>query len=345
MASYMITLRQQDGGDDPAVTPRYLQLGDPGQDPTELSQQRWTAAVISEFPPGPPTPGAPSPDATPVTTRSGDIIFFVHGFNVDFDSAVAAHRKYAGKLAEQGFTGLFISFDWPSKGATFAYLSDRDHARRAASSLVTSGISLLRDAQVAGCTISLHVMAHSMGCFVTQQAFVWSYQDVPPDWRVGQIVLVAADVDWTVFSADTPTAKAFGAHSARLTAYCDKYDKSLAISNAKRLELAPRMGRVGLPDDSPELMCEVDCSDLFDAVDPGLLLRLDPVKTHCFYFDQDVFWQDVVLTLAGGIDRALIPTRAQPPKGPNRFDLDTAAMADADYRLALARASQSPSFG
>jgi esterase/lipase superfamily enzyme len=78
---------------------------------------------------------------------------------------------------------------------------------------------------------------------VTQQAFTWSYQDVPPDWKVGQVLLAAADVDASVFSADNTSAKTFVQHSARLTAYCNRYDKALMASNAKRLDLAPRMGR------------------------------------------------------------------------------------------------------
>ena len=167
-------------------------------------------------------------------------------------------------------------------------------------------------------------MAHSMGCFIVQQAFTWSYQDVPPDWHVGQLIFVAADVDATVFSEGNPSAKAFGAHAGRLTAYCNRYDKALLVSNAKRLDLAPRMGRVGLPDDAPEMMCEVNCSDLFDAAYPSLTAHLDPVETHCFYFDQPVFWQDVVLTLAGGLDRAVIPTRNLTNLA-NRFDLRRAA--------------------
>jgi hypothetical protein len=38
----------------------------------------------------------------------------------------------------------------------------------------------------------------------------------------------------------------------------------------KRLDLAPRMGGVGLPDDAPPTMCEVDCSDLFEKAYPRL---------------------------------------------------------------------------
>lgn len=332
MAGYMITLRTPDDGDDPGPA-RYVKLGDAAAPDTDMDVARWQAEIIARFPRE--VPGS--------ATRTGDIVVFVHGFNEDYRSARSAHLDYEQKLAAAGFTGVLISFDWPSAGLTFAYLSDRAHARLAANALVTCGIALLRDAQMDGCTVNLHVMAHSMGCFVTQQAFTWSYQDVPPDWRIGQILLVAADVDQSVFEADNPSAKAFAAHAGRLTAYCDRYDKALAISNAKRLGLAPRMGRVGLPDDSPDFMCEVDCSDLFKAVDPGLEDLLSPVKTHCFYFDQPVFWQDVVLTLAGGIDRSAIPTRDD-TLAIDRFDLKTAPLNDADYAKALAQASQSPSF-
>ena len=334
MASYMITMRTQDGGDTPSPTARYLKLDDTGAE-TELVKTLWEAQIIAQFP------------KAADDTRHGDIIVFVHGFNVDFQSAVAAHHKMAKAAADNGFLGQFISFDWPSKGLVFAYLSDREHARLAANALVTSGISLLRDAQTQNCRINLHVMAHSMGCFVVQQAFIWSYQDVPPDWRVGQLILVAADVDATVFSADTPTAKAFAAHAGRLTAYCNRYDKALAVSNAKRLELAARMGRVGLPDDAPASMCEVDCSELFDKALPSVADHLAIVKTHGFYFDQPVFWQDVVLTLAGGIDRGFMPTRqVNAPNTPdNRFRIRTAAIPAADYAGALAKAAQSPSFG
>jgi hypothetical protein len=56
---------------------------------------------------------------------------------------------------------------------------------------------------------------------VVQQAFVWSYQDVPPGWKVGQVLMAAADVDYTVFSASNLGAEAFVQHSGRLTAYCN----------------------------------------------------------------------------------------------------------------------------
>jgi hypothetical protein len=137
----------------------------------------------------------------------------------------------------------------------------------------------------------------------------------------------------------------FTQHAGRLTAYCNRYDKALLVSNAKRLDLAPRMGRVGLPDDAPPIMCEVDCSLLFEKVDPGLGNDLSPSTTHSFYFSRPEFWRDVVLNLAGGTDRRMFPTRQPDPNGkiPNRFILDPAGISDAVYKTALIRSSVSPS--
>jgi len=337
MTEFMITLRNADGSDG-VGPPRYITFADAVGAETDYSQGDWTARLMAGIP--------VAPDGPPgVKTRAGDILFLVHGFNVSHAAARAFHLQCAAGLAAAGWTGQLVSYDWPSDGLVFSYLPDRANARAAASALVTSGIALLEQTQQTDCTINVHVLAHSMGGFVVQQAFTWSYQDVPASWSVGQLMFAAADVDYTVFSAGTPSADAFGQHSARLTAYCNSYDKALLVSNAKRLDLAPRMGRVGLPDDTPPFMCEVDCSQLFETVDPGLLNDISPVATHCFYFAQPQFWRDVVLTLAGGIDRSVFPTRLPDPAkpGPDRFILDPDGIDDATYATALARAATSPS--
>lgn len=337
MPEFMITVRRADGGD--GVGPaRYITFTDESGPEQPLAPDAWVNQLINVFPASRPASGG-------VPTRSGDILFLVHGFNVSHQSARAFHLKCAAGLKAAGWVGQVVSFDWPSDGLVFAYLPDRSNARAAASTLVTSAVALLEEAQQDGCTIGVHVLAHSMGGFVAQQAFTWSYQDVPPDWKVGQLMFAAADVDHTVFSAGAVSAEMFGQHAGRLTAYCNRYDKALLVSNAKRLDLAPRMGRVGLPDNAPAMMCEVDCSELFEKVYPQVLDDLSPVTTHCFYFDRPEFWRDVVLTLAGGIDRRVFPTRSPDPNNPiaNRFVLDPAGISDAVYNTALVRSAVSPS--
>jgi pimeloyl-ACP methyl ester carboxylesterase len=337
MPEYMITLRNGDGSDG-VGPPRYITFVDDVTPEVTFAPGAWVNQLTGEF----PVVGAPQ---NGVPQRAGDVLFLVHGFNVSHQSARSFHLKCVAALAVAGWKGKVISYDWPSDGLVFAYLPDRSNARTAASTLVTSAIALLEAAQQDGCTISVHVLAHSMGGFVIQQAFTWSYQDVPPDWNVGQLIFAAADVDQSVFATGNFSAAMFIRHGGRLTGYCNRYDKALLVSNAKRLDLAPRMGRVGLPDDAPAMMCEVDCSELFEKVYPSLDADLSPVTTHSFYFDQPEFWRDVVLTLAGGIDRRMFPTRQADPNNPiaNRFMLDPAGIADDTYKTALIRSAVSPS--
>jgi hypothetical protein len=334
----MISLRDPNDGDRVAAQARYITFDVATGVEVELARDAWADQVVALFAgAGGNTRGNPG--------RDGDILFLVHGFNVDHAAAKAFHLKCAGALEGQGWAGRLISYDWPSDGLVFAYLPDRAAARASASGLVASAIALLEQRRRAACSINIHVLAHSMGAFVAQQAFTWAYQDVPAGWKTGQLVLVAADVDHTVFSADNPSAKSFVQHTARLTAYTNRYDKALLVSNEKRLDLAPRLGRVGLPDDAPPTMCEVNCSDLFDTVYLGVIDDFSPVTTHCFYFDRPEFWRDLVLTLAGGIDRSVFPTREIDLTNPivNRYALLPHGVGDATYATALARAGVTPS--
>ena len=336
MPEYMITLRKADGTEGVA-DPRYITFDDATSPETAFAADVWIGNILKVFP-------MPPRDATGYPHRSGDILFFVHGFNVSHQAAREAHLKVSAQLKTCGWSGLLVSYDWPSDGLVFAYLADRANARLAANTLVTSGIKLLQAAQRVDCRINVHVMAHSMGGFVVQQAFTWAYQDVPPDWGVAQLIFVAADVDSTVFSAGTPSANKFDQHAGRLTAYCSGYDKALMVSNAKRLELEPRVGRAGLPSDAPAFMCEVDCGAFFAATYPKVVDQLSPVTTHCFYFDQPAFYRDLVLTLAGGLSRDVFPTRVDAmPALAGRFDLKVEAIKDDAYALGVARASSSPS--
>lgn len=326
MAFYMISARDKTSGTTSGKL-EYLSSAD-GTTYGTVDQMEWVKAILAEL-------------TTEGNGIDPEILFFVHGFNVSFEAARQSHQQYQAALAAAQWNGVFISFDWPSDGLAVAYLDDRSNARRTANELVSGGIALLEKMQVKGCNIPVHVMCHSMGAFVLREAITWAYQDVPEDWRVGQVLMAAADIEAAKMSAGTPVADAFAKHCGRITVYTNRYDKALAVSNVKRFGLAPRLGRVGLPDDAPATMCGVDCSALFDAVDPALGPHLDPVATHCFYFSQPVFWQDVVLTLAGGIDRSVIPTRGdtKPPRI-DRFVLDIDAQSPVDYTHALARARQ-----
>jgi hypothetical protein len=70
----------------------------------------------------------------------------------------------------------------------------------------------------------------------------------------------------------------------------------LKLSNVKRIGVAPRAGRVGLPESAPAKAVGVDCGARF--------LKAHPTTNPVFLKD---------LTLADEMDRNVIPTRVSTP--------------------------------
>ncbi len=325
MAAFMISLRAKT--DDSKIGPaRYLRIEDDGAQ-TALSPAAWRKAVLDSF-----------TETTPQGQPRGDLLFFVHGFNVSFKHALNGDAENRAKLAAHGWTGVYVSYDWPSLGETLGYYADRSNARASANALIDSALSMFVAALTPDCQVRVSVMAHSLGAFVVRQAFSWAYQDTKTNakaWSISQLLLVAGDIAQGSLSAGQDGGRWFNKYVGRTTTYSNRFDSVLQISDIKNGEPTPRAGRVGLPVDAPESFCNVDCSAFFAGLDFGLGKRINPATAHGFYFDQDAFWRDAVLTLEGGIDRHVIPTREAVAGIDNRFSLKTEAISAADYATAL----------
>jgi hypothetical protein len=164
--------------------------------------------------------------------------------------------------------------------------------------------------QADDCQINVHVLGHSTGAYVIREAFD-DADDRPGvaqnNWTVSQLAFISGDVSSDSMSADNPTTESLYRHCVRMTNYTNHFDSVLKISNAKRVGLAPRVGRVGLPADVPAKAVDVDCSDYFATLnpDPDAIGSFD----HSWQFADPVFAQDLFETIAGNIDRTVIPTR------------------------------------
>ena len=101
----------------------------------------------------------------------GDILVFVHGYNTSPADVIDRHRTLRRDLANKGFEGAVVSFDWPSDDRAINYLEDRSDAKKTALTLVDDCITLLAATQFRGCKINLHVVAHSMGAYLVREAF------------------------------------------------------------------------------------------------------------------------------------------------------------------------------
>jgi esterase/lipase superfamily enzyme len=93
-----------------------------------------------------------------------DLLVFVHGYNVSFDSAVA---RVAQMAEDMPFSGVVLAFDWNSQAEILGYYADSrmvgPAARRLADVLANLHARLGDDARI-------HVLAHSMGNRVTLRA-------------------------------------------------------------------------------------------------------------------------------------------------------------------------------
>jgi esterase/lipase superfamily enzyme len=246
--------------------------------------------------------------------RTGDLLFFVHGFNTNQEVVMRRHRKIKDNLAELGYKGAVVSFDWPSGDLALAYLEDRHDAKQAAFQLVKDGIFLLTKMLEPECQINIHILAHSMGAYVVREAFddADDSDAAFSNWTVSQIMLIAGDISANSLSAGDSSSKSLYRHCIRLTNYANKHDAALALSNVKRVGVAPRVGRHGLPGDAPEKAVNVDCSDYFETIPPEQEIIGDP--THSWHIGDPVFMRDMLLTIQGA-PRDGIPTRIRKADG------------------------------
>lgn len=240
----------------------------------------------------------------------GDIVMYVHGYNHSPATTLERLRNLRAGLEAEGFTGAVIGFDWPSADSALNYLEDRWDARQTANLLMREGIESFVRMQRPECEINLHIMAHSMGSFVVREAF--DYADdrrsvAAVSWSVSQVLLFGADVSAGSLADGEPKSSSLYRHCNRLTNFFNHYDNVLSLSNIKRIGVAPRAGRVGLPVDSPRKAVNVDCSARYLAV--AERYKDDPFAGHRWYFTDQTFLRDAYETIVGDTDRHGISTR------------------------------------
>jgi pimeloyl-ACP methyl ester carboxylesterase len=288
-------------GTNPGPT-KFLEVPDGASSHTPamaIARRDWFRKVIAIAETGHDTLGRPV----------GDVLIYIHGFNADLGTILRRHRLIRDGLEALGYKGAVVSFDWPCADTALNYLEDRMDAKLTALRLVSDAVAPFARVQAPDCAINTHVLAHSMGAFVLREAFD-DADDRPAlvqhGWSLSQVMLIAADV-----SADSMGPSAVSAslyrHCVRLTNYANPFDAVLSISGAKRVGVAPRVGRIGLPADAPAKAVNVDVGVYYDE------RREDfagiPNADHSFHFHSSEMLKDIYLTLQGEIDRGSIPTR------------------------------------
>ena len=251
-----------------------------------------------------------------ITGSTGNVLLFVHGYNNTTRSVLSRTRTLAQTLSDAGWVGLVIAFDWPSDNSTLNYLEDRSDAAQTALQLTQDALTLMVDAQDpqdggTPCTLNMHLIGHSTGAYVIMEAFSQAQKKgdlFKRPWRMGQVAFIGGDVGRDSLKESSDWSKPLYSRIMRLTNYSSGFDQALAVSNAKRLGTEPRAGRSGLPDGIPHKAVNVNCSQYFTTKDPKSS-TYEGNFTHSWYIGDPVFALDLAMTLDGGIDRDVIPTR------------------------------------
>ena len=258
-----------------------------------------------------------SPDSRAHEKDRGDILVFIHGYNNDPKIVMKRHRQLKKDLETVGYKGMVMSFDWPSADSALNYQEDRHDAKETALQLVTDGIRLLAREQGPDCTINIHLLGHSTGAYVIREAFDDADDAylAQASWMVSQIVFIGGDISSDSLSQDNPSTESIYRHCVRFTNYSNGADSVLKLSNAKRLGMAPRVGRVGLPENIPAKAVNVDCTDYFKSLESNKAIRKADQHAeigsfdHSWHIGNQIFTRDLFEMLKGDLDRHLFATR------------------------------------
>ncbi len=185
------------------------------------------------------------------TGPTGDLLVFIHGYNVTFEDAARRAAQFAYDLRSNG---RVLLYSWPSLGSVAGYLADEERAFLSGS-VFASFLSSLQD----GPWNRVHVLAHSMGNRVMLYGLSGGNW---PNGKLNRMVFVAADVYVETFRQLFP--KLIGPER-HFTSYASKRDRALLLSS-----LLHKAERVGIYKGEPFVFPGLETVDA-SKVDTGLL--------------------------------------------------------------------------
>lgn len=245
----------------------------------------------------------------------GDVLVFVHGYSTHHENTLKRHDLLQQHMDAIGYKGAIVTFDWPSEDQALAYLEDRWDVQKTAHYLVAGGILPLREMtemrHETKCDLEVHLVGHSSGAYVIREAFYQASKHrrlAQSDWGVSQVAFFGGDLGVSSMTADDKKSKLMYERCARITNYVNPHDIVLRLSNSKRLFMAPRIGRVGLPEDVPRTIYDVQIGPYWQTVNfednkaPG-------GHWHSFHFDDRTVLTDLFYLIVGHDDRTCIPGR------------------------------------
>ncbi len=202
-----------------------------------------------------------------------DLLVFIHGYNVDFQSAV---RRTAQIAVDLPFEGVPVCYTWPSQGTLLGYSVDETNAEWTTTHLQQFLLELVSNSGAK----SINVIAHSMGnrpMTAAMEQIRWRQKEDSPT-PFDRVVLAAPDVDADRFRRDLgPSLLKVANH---VTLYASSDDQALIAS--KQVHGYPRAGESG---DQVVVIPGVETIDV-SGIDLSLL-------GHSYYGDNKSMLQDL----------------------------------------------------
>ncbi len=238
--------------------------------------------------------------------RTDHIVVFVHGYNNSHAEVMKRFGMIRRGLQRAKFTGEVVTFEWPSLDRLTAYPDDLKLAKAAAPFLVEDVLRVLWKHKPSA---KISFVVHSMGSLLLAEAL---HRNPISAGAINEILFVASDVARRDMRRNEDYADALAKAGHRLTNYRSMRDQVLDLSQKVYNGGKRRAGKDGVDELAHSDVCNVSCSlRYFTFVEPR---DRTTAKSHNFYFDDPLFYQDAALTLAGK-DAATMPTRSRRPNG------------------------------
>ncbi|MEM8652202.1 MAG: alpha/beta hydrolase [Pseudomonadota bacterium] len=185
-----------------------------------------------------------------------DILVFIHGYNVDFSSAVLRISQF---VHDTGFTGVPVLFSWASRGSTLDYVYDINSALQARDNLVK--LSFVLGQTKAN---KFDVVAHSMGNLVTIEAMrqLAKTGNLEDTSRLRRVVMASPDIDVDLFRTQLEDLKQV---KDRFYILVSDDDRALTVSTV----IAGGISRVGVAEPEKLATLGLNVIDLSQIDDSG----------------------------------------------------------------------------
>lgn len=160
---------------------------------------------------------------TVAASPARDMLVFIHGYNVDFESAVQRTAQIAIDLP---FEGVPVCYSWPSQGSLVGYTIDENNVEWTVTHLKEFLLELANESGAE----SINVVAHSMGNRAMTAALQQLQWQRPAESSplFDRVVLAAPDVDADRFRRDFAPALLDIAN--QVTLYASSDDQALQAS-------------------------------------------------------------------------------------------------------------------